>query len=426
MIHRLRRKFVWISAGSLFLVFALIFLLLCAWNRASVARSLDTLTDAVSAGGGSFPREEETPPPKKHTDPLLRLDGEAPFSTRYFTVFYLADGALSRVDTTSIHTVTEEDAVTYASEARARGADRGWTERYRYKIYQTAEGGSAVSFVDGGMQRQQARSFLLGALAVLFCGCLLVTLLTVALSRVAMRPAEESYKKQKRFITDAAHELKTPLTLILANAGIAEAELGESEWIEDIRAEGERMSALVTRMVTLCRMDEGTPSSFVAFSLSEAVADALSEFEPLAKERGISLLSTVDENVWISGDEGEIRRVLSILLDNAVKYCDENGEISVKLAGGRHASLIVKNSYKNADGLDTDRLFDRFYRADPARTAGGGFGIGLSIARAVAEAHHADLAAYCEGAETVAFRLLLRSLPKKAGAAHQKHRGWIK
>lgn len=421
MIYRLRRKFVWISAGSLFLVFALIFLLLCVWNTASVNRSLDALTDAVCAGGGRFPDEaEDKTPPKRHTDSPAHLDGEAPFSTRYFTVFYLADGTLSRVDTTSIRTVDKEDAIRYAEEARARGAARGWAERYRYRIYTTAEGGSAVSFVDGGMQREQAKSFLLGALAVLFGGCLLVTLLTLAVSRVAMRPAEESYKKQKRFITDAAHELKTPLTLILANAGIAEEELGKSDWIEDIRAEGERMSALVARMVTLCRMDEGAPADFVTFSFSEAVADALSEFEPLIKKEEKTLITKIEDDVRAFGDEGEIRRVLSILLDNAVKYCDENGEISVKLAGGLRPSLTIKNSYKNADALDTDRLFDRFYRADPARTAGGGFGIGLSIAKAVADAHRARLFAYCEGEETVVLRLVLRP-PRKVRARRIKN-----
>lgn len=415
MIYRLRRKFVLISAGSLFLVFALIFALLYLCSALSVDRSLDALTDAVSLGGGRFPEPTEggSPPPKKYASPLDRLDGEVRFSTRYFTVFYLADGTFSRADTEAIHEVDVEEAVLYAEGALGAGERRGWAGRYRYKIYETEEGGLAVSFVDGGMQKEQARSFLLVALAVLLAGCLLVTLLTVVFSRAAVRPAAQSYEKQKRFITDVAHECKTPLTLILANASIAEEEFGESPWLSDIRAEGEEMSALIRELVVLCRMDEGTPAlSFVRFSLSEAVEDALSEFAPLIKKEGKTLHDTVEHGVYVYGDEGALRRVLSILLDNAVKYCDEGGEIVVRLTGGRHPSLAVENSFRTARDAETERFFDRFYRADTARTAGSGFGIGLSIARATVEAHRGSLTASAERDGRVLLRMTLPP-PKK-------------
>ena len=182
MIYRLRRKFILISAGSLFLVFAMIFALICVYNTASVNRSVDMLTDALAAGGGTFPEpadptdfvtpplpsepsapptDGEAPPPKK-PDAMDGIDKEARFSTRYFTVYYDKDGNLLRADTAAIHAVNEEEAVAYATAALADGKARGWSDRYRYKVFAT-DGGEAVTFVDGGVQREQAKSFALGA-----------------------------------------------------------------------------------------------------------------------------------------------------------------------------------------------------------------------------------------------------------------------
>ena len=421
MIYQLRRKFILISAGSLFLVFAMIFALICVFNTVSVDRSTDLLTDAVAAGGGKFsepsdpgtdvpdpPREDgEVPPPKK-PDATDNIDKEARFSTRYFTVYYDASGALLRADTSAIHAVNEEEAVAYAAGALAGGRERGWSDRYRYKVY-ALDGGTAVTFVDGGMQRAQAKSFALGALGVLGGGCVLVTLLTVIFSGVAVKPAAESYEKQKRFITDASHELKTPLTLILTNVDIAESELGKSEWLDDIRTEGAGMSALIGQMVSLCRMDEERPAlTATPFSFSDAVLDAVSEFEPLAEAKSKYLFTDIAPDVTVTGDEGALRRVLSILLDNAVKYCDPEGKIVVTLTGGHRPTLTVTNDYRDAASASPGRFFDRFYRADAARTSGSGFGIGLSIAKATVDAHHGKIEASAPDDRHIAFRVTLK------------------
>lgn len=410
MIWKLRRKLILISTLSMLGVFALIFVLIGALGYASLNRTMDTLTDAVSSGRWKFPEPEDgngdVPPPKGGTGKPDGMGSEARFSTRYFTVTYEDDGDID-VDTDHIHAVGEDEAIAYAAAVRG-GKSRGWYGIYRYKVY-ADDGESAIVFVDGSMNRDQWRSQLLNSAAILTGGIAVVTVLILLFSRLAVRPAAESYAKQKQFITDANHELKTPLTLILTNLDIAESELGQNEWLDDIRAEGRRMAELVGQMVTLCRMDEEKPPlNRAEFDLSEAVADAASEFEPLALGQRKRLTSAVAPGVKISGDEGAVRRLLAILLDNAVKYCDPAGEIRVSLSGGRHTVLEVENSFAAVDETQLDRLFDRFYRSDKARTAGSGFGIGLSIAQATASAHKAELAAYRAGDGKIGFRMVFR------------------
>ena len=409
MIWRLRRKFILISTLSMLGVFALIFVLIVVSGYSSLNRTMDELTDAVSSGRWKFPEPDDDVPPPKGS--MGKPDGmgtgsEVRFSTRYFTVTYEDDGEVD-VDTEHIHAVDADEAVAYAAAVRD-GDARGWYGIYRYKVY-ADDGETAIVFVDGSMNRSQLRTQLLNTAAVLSGSVAVVLLLIILFSRVAVKPAAESYAKQKQFITDANHELKTPLTLILTNLDIAETELGQNEWLDDIRAEGRQMAELVGQMVALCRMDEEKPPlSKAEFDLSETVADTVSEFEPLARAQGKRMESEILPAVRCFGDEGAIRRLLAILLDNAVKYCDPAGEIRVTLSCKRHAVLEVVNSYAAVGEADLNRLFDRFYRSDKARTSGSGFGIGLSIAQATASAHRATLSAYRAAPSDIGVRVVLR------------------
>ena len=214
-------------------------------------------------------------------------------------------------------------------------------------------------------------------------------------SKKAVYPVAESYEKQRQFITDANHELKTPLTLILSDLDIVESEFGKSEWIDDMRIEGERMKTLIHQLVLLSRMDEDQANLRICpFDLSNAALDTVSEFQALAFEQKKNLAAQVEPTIEYHGDEGLIRRLLSILLDNAVKYCDDNGKIMVTVKQKRHISITVENTYSSVDSLELEKLFDRFYRADKSRTFNGSFGVGLSIARAIAKNHHGDISVY--------------------------------
>jgi signal transduction histidine kinase len=244
---------------------------------------------------------------------------------------------------------------------------------------------------------------------VVLLGCAaLVLILIFLLSKKAVKPIAESYEKQKQFITDANHELKTPLTLILANLDIAEAELGQNEWLDDIRSEGHRMTELVNQLVSLSRMDEDAHQmNLTEVSFGELVADTVSEFEPLAKERGKALTFTVDKEITCLGNEALLHRLVGILMDNAIKYCDNDGEISVTLRRGRRIVLTVENTYAAVGEIELNRLLDRFYRADKARKFTGGFGVGLSMAKAIVENHKGEITAYKKDSMHIGFKVVL-------------------
>ena len=409
MIGSLRKKFIFVSAASILLVFAGIFSLFAVSTLTQLERTLDTLTDAVASNGGQFPEFEPS-----ERSPLAEwlaypdvITEETQFSTRFFVVWLDGTQQIERVNMDAVASIARTEIADYAHKAAAEGQSRGWVAAYRYRSV-PAEDGTMLVFVNGSMQRNMTFRQLVTAFLILSGSAVLILFLTVFFSRRAVRPIEQGYEKQKQFITDASHELKTPLTLILSNLDIVEEEYGKNEWLDDIRSEGERMRLLIHKMVELSRMDEGAlPAVCADFDCSAAVSDTVSEFQPLAAARGLSLEAEIEAGLTCRGEETLVRRLTAILLDNAVKYCDPNGAIRVRLYHRHHPVLLVENTCAQVDALALDRLFDRFYRADKARTFSGSFGIGLSIAQSIASQYHRGIRAYKrEG--TIGFRVDLK------------------
>ena len=242
-----------------------------------------------------------------------------------------------------ISSVSEAQAKDYAIEVINRSESRGWLSDFRYKICDTDYGHSIV-FVNAEVNRSTANGLLYTVLFTMIGSFFIILLLIVLISKRAVKPTAESYEKQKQFVTDANHELKTPLTLILSNVDIVESEVGKNEWLDDIRSEGERMSKLIRQLGTLSRMDEDAASlSADTFDLSATALDVLSEFEGLAVLKNKSLFSSIEPSVLYKGDEELIRKLISVLLDNAIKYCDSGGQISIVLtARGHHPVITVE------------------------------------------------------------------------------------
>ena len=412
MIYRLQKRFILISTVALLSVISLVLGVIIILNISSMNRNMDVLADRVSEGGGRFPGSFDEAPfpdikPPRNEQSFDFITPETPFATRHFTVFFNKSGEVARTNTESIYSITEEVAIEYAKGAIDGNSPRGWISSYRYKIFST-EMGYGVVFVDGSMSRSALmQSTTISAVVLLACAAL-VLILIFLLSKKAVKPIAESYEKQKQFVTDANHELKTPLTLILANLDIAETELGKNEWLEDIRSEGHRMTELVNQMVALSRMDEEEhPISVSEFSLGKLVFDTVSEFETLAKDSGRTITSSVDKEITYLGDEALLYRLIGILMDNAIKYCDQDGEVSVTLRRGRRVALTVENTYSAVGEIELHRLFDRFYRADKARRFTGGYGIGLSMAKAIVEKHKGEITAYKKDGSHIGFKVVL-------------------
>ena len=238
--------------------------------------------------------------------------------------------------------------------------------------------------------------------------------MSVLLSRWLVRPVEESWRRQQQFVADASHELKTPLTVLLADADILlghpdDTIRSQSRWVEHLRDEGLRMKGLVEDLLFLARGDAGDrerPRGRV--ELSQVCEGCVMSFEPLAFEAGLVLESSVVPGVGVTGDGEELRRLCAILLDNACKYCGPGGTVRVTLEGGGEAALTVHNTGEPIPAEDQAHLFERFYRADAARgREKGGYGLGLSIAAAIVERHGGKIAVRSTAGEGTAFTVTL-------------------
>lgn len=412
MIYKLQRRFILICTVSVLSVVALVLGVIVTLNISSLNRNMDILADQISEGGGRFPgsfndgaKPDKLPPRNEANFGIM--GPETPFSTRHFTVLFDEKGKVFETFTESIYAIDKEQAIAYAKEVWNAENARGWISNYRYKVFPT-NFGSGVVFVDGSMNRSAMVQSIAIAGAVLLVCVVLVLALVLLLSKRAVKPIAESYEKQKQFITDANHELKTPLTLILANLDIAQSELGKNEWLEDIRSEGQRMTELVNQLVALSRMDEEKHTlDLTEVALGKMVADTVSEFEPLALGRGKTVGYNIDSQILYRGDEALLRRLMGILMDNAIKYCDADGDIVVTLQQGRRIVMTVENTYAAVGELELNRLFDRFYRADKARSYKGGYGVGLSMAQAIVEKHMGEITVYKKDSTHIGFKVVL-------------------
>lgn len=222
-------------------------------------------------------------------------------------------------------------------------------------------------------------------------------ILLLLLSKRIVRPVAESYEKQKQFITDAGHELKTPLTIIGADADLAEMECGENQWIQDIRRQTQRLTELTQDLIYLSRMEEeGLSLQSIDFPLSDVAEEMAHSFLPLAQNQGKRLEIAVQPMLSFRGDEKSIRQLCSILLDNALKYSPQEGELLFRLEKqGKNILLSVSNTTSQPiKKEELCHLFDRFYRTDPSHNSQtGGYGLGLSIARSIVTAHKGKIRA---------------------------------
>ena len=314
----------------------------------------------------------------------------------------------------------EETVVRAVEEALAAGRESGRLEGLGLRFL-IRSGGNRLELAFAGMdwERGAVRRQALAAALILAAALPGFFAVSVLLSRWLVRPVEECWRRQKLFVPYASHELKTPLTVLLADADILlghpdDTIRSQSRWVEHLRDEGLRMKGLVEDLLFLARGDAGDrerPRGRV--ELSQVCEGCVMSFEPLAFEAGLVLESSVAPGVGVTGDGEELRRLCAILLDNACKYCGPGGTVRVTLEGGGEAALTVHNTGEPIPAEDQAHLFERFYRADAARgREKGGYGLGLSIAAAIVERHGGKIAVRSTAGEGTAFTV---TLPQEKG-----------
>lgn len=427
MIKRLQRKFVLIVAVCLFIVEVLIIGVINIINIRSVNSENDNLMQMIAENDGKIPdffkhddkmRRQPSEPediPKKFRN---NFNEETKYQTRFFTVDFNKNGDVCGVNTGHIAAVDSEQAVNLAKDVLDSGKTKGTTDNYMYSVSEQSNG-KTVIFLDIRQGLHNKNRFMLISVLVAAAGYVITCVLVIIFSKRAVKPVIESYEKQRRFITDAGHELKTPLAIISANTEVIEMTSEESEWTASIKNQVTRLDGLVKQLLQLSKMEEDDVKLvFSDFDMSSAVEQAAQPFEAVAKTREKTLLLDVQSDVVMHGDENAIKQLTAILADNAVKYADKGSQIKVSLTksqSGRHALLSVSNICAEPP-KDTDKLFDRFYRSDEARARGdektGGYGIGLSIALAVTQSHKGRIECKVDG-NTVTFTASFRTVKEK-------------
>ncbi len=353
-------------------------------------------------------RPEEPGPQGPPMKPFMGLpDVEANYMTRFFAVHFDKDENVVSTSTDYIAAVDNEDAVEYARQVLKKSKDRGYMKEYRY-AKETKNDTTVVLFLNTTRDQQSMISLLILTIIVSFVSLLIVFVLVALLSGRAIRPFANNIDQQKQFITDASHELKTPLTSISTSLDVITMEHGDDEWTDNIRKQTGRMSKLVSELVTLSRLDEENPlPDKEDFSLSNAAWEIIDIYKPQAVAKEKDLKTDIEEDVSMVGDKPAIQQMLSVLMDNAVRYSDEKGEIRFSLYKKKNRiNIEVFNTCRYEKIPDTDRLFDRFYRPDDSRsTETGGNGVGLSIAKAVVQTHGGKISASCPSGNTMTIKI---------------------
>lgn len=386
MIRKLKIRFVALAMISLFALLVIIVSGMNLINYNSVIREADTVLSVLSQNKGVFP--EFGSGPNSHLP--HNLSPETPYESRYFSVFLDGNLSVINIDTSKISSVDKETAADYAQSVVESGKTSGFLGEFRYVRLQEPNG-YRIIFLDCGRKFDSFRSFLLASCGMSAGGLLVVFFVILGFAGKIIKPISESYRKQKRFITDAGHEIKTPLTIINANVDLLQSEVGENESLTDIEQQTKRLRSLTDDLVMLAHMEESEHKlEKIEFPLSEVVAETAQPFRNLALLQGKEFTCEIPPLLTLNGNDKSIRQLVNILLDNALKYSPSGGTVSLAL---EKQSRAVQLSVFNTTGQEIrqDQLahvFERFYRTDGSRNSEtGGHGIGLSVAQAIVTAH---------------------------------------
>ena len=382
MLNKLKRKFISVNIFCITIILTLVFIAVCIvtyrTERENIIRGLHLAADKIILAESSIDDDENT----------LFDSGEPDFST--LTIFFDESGEIIEIYTDEDK--TDPKPVLYSVAERIEESDKTEGILWDYSLFfvkGSIGGRSYASITSGEVLRNNIRTITRAAGMILFACLLLFIALSYFLASVAIKPVKETWEGQKRFIADASHDMKTPLTVILANTEIIKTHAGSEEskkWLSSTKAEAERMKRLVDSMLELSSTevaDERVVLSEINFS--EITERTVLQMEAVAFDKSTYVESNIAKGVIIKGNEDRLSRLLHILIDNGIKYANKDSTLRVSLVKGkRFAKLTVTNegSYINED--DIPRLFERFYRGDKARS-GGGFGLGLAIAKNLTE-----------------------------------------
>ena len=388
MFRKLKIRFILLASAAIVCILLTMIAVLNSVRFLQTNGEIQAVLNILSANNGDFPSVEETAESLQND----RITIDTIYQYRYFSVIYNEDKTLYSSNLDHLSNLSKEQALSYANKviknSRSSGVFKVGSQFYSYQITQDSKTKRYLLVVlDSTNYLESRNDFFWLSIQLCFYSFIFFVLVVSGFSNFAIRPYIKNYENQKRFITNAGHELKTPLAIISANTELQELMTGENEWTESTKDQVKRLSNLINQMVVLARLEEQPDVTLVDVNFSEVVKKVAGNFKSVIEKAGKKYEIKLQEDIHVKATEDELYELVSILIDNACKYCDEDGQIFVTLTKakrGKRARLTVANSYADGKNVDYSRFFDRFYREDESHNQKQpGYGIGLSMAESL-------------------------------------------
>ena len=390
-VAKLQRTFILVAALSFFVVIAFMGTATFVSSVAAVRGQANATIDAILDAGGKVPTKENYR--------TGAFQEEASYGLRFFTVSFDEAGELTGVDVSHVALV-DVDAAVQAAEAAADPDTLVGLEQFGSYFFKEGEvdGGTMAVFLDCSFQLENMAEVTTRTLVLCVIAALVTLACVVFFSKRAIKPEVESARRQQQFMTNASHELKTPIAVIRANTEVTEMISGETEWTQSTLAQVDRLEGLVRDLMTIVRGEEkgSAEQGLAEVDVSAVVSKAADSFKSMAQQKGIGLTASVADGAMLRGSAASIEQLTCLLVDNAIKYCDAGGSVEVRLAPGllgRGCTLSVSNDFAEGADVDYRRFFDRFYREDESHENQQGYGIGLSVAESICQRYHGSIKA---------------------------------
>ena len=390
MFKSLRKKFIITAVGSVAVVITVLAVALNIINFNKLEERIDnTLLDASKSQALTKIFTEDG------DDLVITKNSSSPTDYNGFSIAKVDNVGKIIKSYRDDTLVPDHDALQdKVIQALEKGEDSGFIGSYRYLKVET-EVGNLILFLNCQREIDSYESFAQNSILISIIVIVSVLLLIIMVSKRVIAPIQQSYTKQKQFITDASHELKTPLAIISSNADVLEMENGDSKWTNNIHNQVDRLTSLVNSLVVFSRMEEKDTVERARFDLSDALKSRIEDFSELADFQKRYLITDIDANLSYYGEQASIVQLMDILLENAIKYSPEGGDILITLKKNRRNAIMKISNKADVKKGDLSKVFDRFYRLDESRNSAiKGYGIGLSMAQLIVEKHKETIRAY--------------------------------
>ena len=381
MFKELRIKFIIISALSMFIVLGMVLFLVNIITYRNAISDVFTTLEFLSKHSDKYLDEKDILAFEKK-----EITPEIQYESRYITVTVDKNGKLINYNSEHIFAIDDSEIEEFINFATETNSKRGIFvyDNLIYAFLKVPDGLNTtnITIMDCTRYLSNVQMFIKFSINVGVISMLLLILVISVFSRKAIQPMVNNIKAQKQFITNASHELKTPLAVISANTEVMEMMNGKNEWTESTINQVNKMSELISQLVVLSKLEEREDIVLTDVNISEEAKKVAESFKTVAETNGKKFESSIAEDIHVTAEAKGVHELINILVDNAVKYCDDEGSIKMELVQkGKTALLTVSNDYSNGEGVDYKRFFDRFYREDQSHNSEKqGFGIGLSMA----------------------------------------------